>query len=181
MTLSDWLIVLSLAFSAYGLFRWSWTHYGPPSRPARAATGPQSVKPKRSAPAFKARSRRSNVQNALNAGSGHREAVQPTVNVQPVQAAPASSSAPGQDSFTLTPRELVQLAEALHERAGGATVEEALGKAFGVKKGASAGYVRAKALFDAATVAPGAAPAGTYPPAAVPARKQRRRVAAGQH
>lgn len=184
MTLSDWLIVLSLGFSAYGLMRWSWTHYGPPSRPQRVAEGPQSVKPKRSAPAFKARSRRSNVQNAPNAGSGHTEAVQPVVNVQPSAAAPTqiapplAPAAPGDDHLTLTPRELAQLAEALHERAGGATVEEALKRAFGVSKGASAGYVRAKALWDAATVPPGAAPAGTYQPAPEP--RKRRRVAAGQ-
>lgn len=184
MTLSDWLIVLSLGFSAYGLMRWSWTHYGPPSRPARVAEGPQSVKPKRPTQGFKARSRRSNVQNAVNAGSEHSKAVQPVLNVQPVepvatQIAPApAATAVAEECLTLTPRELVQLAEALHERASGATVEEALGRAFGVKKGASAGYVRAKALWDAATVPPGAAPAGTYQPAPQP--RKRRRVAVGQ-
>jgi hypothetical protein len=50
-------------------------------------------------------------------------------------------------------------------------------QAFGVTKGGSEGWKRAKGLFDAATLAPGAAPAGTYA-ATAPLRRSRRQVRA---
>jgi hypothetical protein len=193
--LSFGLTTLSLGCLGYAVALWLNGAYIAPWRAARAAEKTPdkatSVKSKRRVQGFKPRSARSNVQNAVNAGSGHQERVQPPVNVQrsaprseperaePVQIAPVATAEPVQaergDDFTLSPRELAQLAEALHERANGATVEEALATAFGVKKGASAGYIRAKALWDAATVAPGAAPAGTYA-APRPVRRARRQA-----
>jgi|SRR5690606_20730898 len=177
MTLSDWLIVLSLAFVVYGVGRHAWDRLVAPRRAARAA---ESVKPSRRSLAFKQRSKRSNVQNAVNAGSQHQDASSQGSNVQPVAAAPAPPAAPagdappGSEGFTLSPRELAQLGEALSLYREGATQEAAICKAFGVTKGAGEGWKRGKALFDAATVAPGAAPAGTY---AAPAAPARRRVA----
>jgi hypothetical protein len=193
--LSFGLTTLSLAALAYAAVQWVNGAYIGPWRAARAAEkAPDkatSVKSKRRVQGFKARSARSERSNAVNAGSGHQERVQPPVNVQrseprsevrtaePVQIAPVATppgaNAEPSDGFTLSPRELAQLAEALHERANGATVEEALASAFGVKKGASAAYTRAKALWDAATVAPGAAPEGTYA-APRPVRRARRRA-----
>jgi hypothetical protein len=111
-------------------------------------------------PAYRARSRRSAGSNVVNGGSalpaapGEGSNVQ---NVQPAIAPPAAEISPGApagEAFTLTPRELQQLADALAARATGATVEEALARGFSVKKGGSAGYKRAKELFDLATKAP---------------------------
>jgi hypothetical protein len=188
MDLSFWLTTLSLCAMAYAAAQWVNSAYIAPRRAAREA---QSVKRKAPRRAFKARSKGSRVQNAPNAGSGQQEAKQPSVHVQPnVQRSAVATAEPAEiapsttpagdapereEGFTLTPRELLQLTEALYLRQEGATVEEALGQAFGVKKGASAGYVRAKALWDAATVAPGAAPAGTYQ-APAPLRRKRRAV-----
>jgi hypothetical protein len=121
---------------------------------------PRSVNHSGVRTAFKRRSRRSRSSNVVNAGSGQQNAAQPPVNVLNVQAAPAapaaesSPGAPAGEGFTLTPRELQQLAEALAARATGSTVEEALVRGFGVKKGGSQGYRRAKELFDTATKAP---------------------------
>jgi hypothetical protein len=193
--LSFGLTTITLCCLGYAVAVWVNGAYIAPARAARAAEKTPdkaaSVKHKRRVQGFKPRSARSNVQNAVNAGSGHQDAVTPSVHVQPnvprsaplaaepVRIAPPSApSAPNAergDDFTLSPRELAQLAEALHERANGATVEEAIFTAFGMKKGASAGYIRAKALWDAATVAPGAAPEGTYA-AARPVRRARRRA-----
>lgn len=185
MTLSDWLVVLSLAFGLYGFGRWLWGTYGPEERPAAAAPAGEGVKSSHNRPAFKPRSRRSNVQNATNAGSRRSDAAEPSVNVQGVQdsstspaapiagdVAPAGAAAVNEGGFTLSPRELVQLAEALSLRAEGATVEQAVCRAYGVTKGGSEGYRRAKAIFDAATALPGAAPAGTYQAPAAPARRR---------
>lgn len=104
--------------------------------------------------------------------------VQP--NVQPErESAPEPAPSATEDAFTLNQKELLQLAEALSLRAEGATVEQAVSRAFGVTKGGSEGWKRAKALFDAATIVPGAAPAGTYTaPPAPPPRKRRKPVAA---
>ena len=116
---------------------------------------------------FRLRSRRVNVQNPVNAGSGHQNAEPNPVNVlnvQNVQGGIASKDestathASSNNTFTLTPTELVQLTTAIQHRANGATVEESIYQGFGYKKGGSEGYLRAKALFDAATSA-GAAPA----------------------
>lgn len=176
MTLSDWLVLLSLAFVVYGVGKHGYDRLIAPRRGAKAA---ESVKKKPRSLAFKPRSQRSGVQNAVNEGSTHQDAPPQGSNVQPVQASPALLQKPiaphasSSDVFTLTPRELVQLAEALHERAAGATVEAAVSKAFNVTKGGSEGWKRAKALYDAATVAPGAAPAGTYSAPAAPARRRR--------
>jgi hypothetical protein len=125
--------------------------------------------------AFKTRSR---VQNPVNVGSRHQEAEPEPVNVHSVQpqAAQIAANVPPGDSFTLSPREMVQLGEALNLYREGATVEQAVCRAFGVTKGGSEGWKRSKGLFDAATVAPGAAPANTYTAAAAP--KRRRRAAA---
>ena len=185
MDLSFWLTTLSLAALVYAAGTWAYGTYIQPARAARAAAqSAQSVKSKRRTIAFKKRSKGSNVHERSERsreGSTHQEAVQPVLNVQNVQDPPAQSSsvsnAPAgeSDSFTLSPAELVQLSEALNLYREGATVEQAVCRAFSVTKGGSGGYKRAKAIFDAATVAPGAAPAGSYPPA--PVRRVVRRAA----
>lgn len=175
MSLSDGLIVLSLACLAYGVVSWAWRSYGP-------TTAAPTVKHSPPQRAFKPRSRRSNVQNAVNAGSGQHDAKQEPVNVQAFAAAlgapgaPAGAPGAAGDGFTLTTREMIQLAEALHVRAEGATVEQAVSKAFGVTKGAGEGWKRGKALFDAATALPGDAPAGTYAVMDPGTRSRRRRA-----
>jgi hypothetical protein len=58
------------------------------------------------------------------------------------------------NAITLTLNELKQLTSAIEQRSKGATVEEALRVGFGVKKGGSEGYKRAKLLFDTATALP---------------------------
>ncbi len=106
------------------------------------------------------RSRRSYRSNAANAGSEHQNAGSGSVNVHAnVQGSPAKDPppalSPGEpESLTLSQREITQLAEAISARVNGATVEEALSQGFGVKKGSSAAYKRAKALFDAAMAPP---------------------------
>jgi hypothetical protein len=181
MTLSDWLTVASLAFVVYAVGNHGWHAWIAPRLASRGGDGGESVKPKRRSAAFKRRSPRSSVQNAVNAGSEHQEAVTPTVNVQNVQVAPAQLQAPAagdvssSDGFTLSSGEMVQLADALHRRREGATVEEAVSRAFGVTKGGSEGWKRAKGLFDAATALPGSAPAGTYTAPAAPARRRAHR------
>lgn len=174
MDLSFWLTTVSLLCLAYAVASWAWGQWGPPPG--------TSVKKKRRRLGFTKRSEGSNVQNAVNAGSEHQGAAPAIVNVQNVQptiAPPATAAGdagqPG-DRFTLLPRELAQLGEAINLRREGATVEEAVCRAFGVTKGGSENYKRAKALFDAATIAPGAAPAGTFAPTAPPARPRRRRA-----
>lgn len=186
LTLSDWLIILSLGFAFYGMAKWGWTHYGPAPRqstPAPSAPAERAGS-RRRAPAFKARSPRSERSNAVNAGSGHQDArsapVNVPANVQPERESAPPEPAPGapDGAFTLSQRELIQLAEALHLRAEGATVEQAVSRAFGVSKGGSEGWKRAKALFDASTIVPGAAPDGTYTAPPPPPRKRRKPVAA---
>lgn len=177
MDLSFWLTTVSLLILLYAGGKWIDGAYLAPRRAA------QSVKKKRRRLGFTKRSQRSERSNAVNAGSAHQDAGSERSGVQSVQPATAAIAPPAGDvatsdgGFTLTPRELVQLAEALHLRREGATVEQAVSQGFGVTKGGSVGYVRAKALFDAATVAPGAAPAGTYAP---PARPRRRRAPAAR-
>lgn len=120
----------------------------------------QRVKDLPGLPAGRLRPRRSRRSNTVNAGSAQQNAAGEGSNVQNVQAlasapdAPIAPGAPAGEGFTLSPSELQQLAEAIAARAAGATVEEALSRAFGVRKGGSAGYRRAKELFDAATKAP---------------------------
>lgn len=171
MDLSFWLTTLSLGILFYAAGRWWWTN----RRPA------ESVKNKPPRRAFKLRSRRSNVQNVVNAGSGQQEAEKPPVNVQPnapLEQPPAPAIVPPAapaGGLVITPIELTQLAEAVRVRAEGATVEEAILAGFGAKKGASAAYVRAKELFDAATgLPPATGGAGAYPKAP-PARQRARR------
>jgi hypothetical protein len=147
MDLSWLLTTASLLVLVYAVFVWL------------RGQLPQRESVKTSAPrrSYKRRSAGSNV---LNAGSGHQERVRLPVNVQPnVQGSgplgthDTEDTAAG-DSLLIQPNELHQLAEALKLRSKGATVEEALSGGFGVRKGGSAGYKRAKALFDAATQPP---------------------------
>jgi hypothetical protein len=180
--LSFWLTTVSLAALIYAASTWLYGSYIAPARAARKAVqNGKSVKRKPRSLAFKPRSQRSERSNAVNAGSEHQEAKQEAFNVHSVQASAAAPAIPagappgGGDNFTLTPRELVQLAEALTLYREGATIEQAVCKAFGVTKGAGEGWKRGKALFDAATMAPGAAPAGTY--VAAPATRRRRAAA----
>jgi hypothetical protein len=195
MDLSWWLTTLSLGALAYAGVTWVNRSYVAPLCAARAAqqatAAAASVKRKRHVQGFKPRSARSARSKVLNAGSGHQDAVTPSVHVQPnvqrsetrtaepVQIAPAAP-APGataepSDRFTLTPREMVQLGEALNLYRDGDTIEQAVCTAFGVTKGGSEGWKRAKGLFDAATVPPGAAPERTYV-AVAPVKRSRRRV-----
>jgi hypothetical protein len=176
MDLSFLLTSGSLLTLVYAGGKWV---YGTYVAPRRAAPAAQSVKGKVRLKGFKRRSRVQNVQNAVNAGSTQQDAVEPTVNVQNVQAAgqlAAAESAPGAPAgewFTLSPRELAQLAEALNLYRDGETVETAVSRAFNVTKGGSEGWKKAKSLFDAARAAPGAAPSGTYAPTAPVARRRR--------
>lgn len=175
MDLSFWLTTVSLLCGAYALAVWANGSFLEPRRVARAASG---VKRRRRRFTFRRGSEGSNVQNDANAGSGHQDAGSERSAVQSVQtanappAAAAGDAGQGGDGFTLTPRELAQLGEAINLRREGATVEQCLSQAFGVSKGGSEGYRRAKALWDAATVTPGAAPEGTYAP--VKRRRARR-------
>lgn len=184
MDLSFWLTTLSLAALVYAGGTWLYGTYIQPARATRQASqSTPSVKRNRRVTTFKRRSKGSNVHERnerLNEGSEHQGAKEEAVNVQSVQGPPAQSSsataAPAEDSdnFTLSPRELVQLAEALNLYREGATVEAAVCRAFGVTKGGTEGYRRAKSIFDTATMAPGAAPAGTYQAPAVQRRNTRR-------
>lgn len=183
MDLSFWLTTLSLAILVYAGATWMNNAYLAPRRAARAnAQGGEGVKKKRRLTAFKKGSpgsERSERSERSNAGSTQQNAKELPVNVPNVQPAPGAPAAPAgalaspSDGFTLTSRELVQLAEALHLRREGATVEEAVCRAFGVTKGGSEGYRRAKGIFDAATALPGAAPAGAYTAPAAPVRRRR--------
>jgi hypothetical protein len=188
MDLSFWLTTITLGILAYAGFRWVNSAYIAPLRAARSgASEGQTVKRKPRLKGFRQRSPRSKVQNDVNAGSGQQEAESAPVNVQlnvqrSAQIAPAPAAPGGTDSssgaFTLTTAELVHLTEAIHLRREGATVEDAVCRAFAVTKGGSEGYRRAKAIWDAANTAPGAAPAGTY--AAPTAPKRRRRAVAAR-
>lgn len=180
MSLSDMLTTATLIILVYAGAHWLNGAYIAPRLATKKA---ESVKASPRSLKFKKRSQRSKGSNAVNVGSEHkdagseRSAVQ---SVQPVVALPAEPSTPGassSDGFTLNPREMVQLGEALNLYRDGATIEQAVCQAFGVTKGGSEGWKRAKALFDAATVAPGAAPAGTYA-ATAPLKRARRRLPA---
>jgi hypothetical protein len=183
MDLSFLLTTITLCCLAYAGFTWVNSAYIAPWRSARA---PATVKNKPRLKGFKKRSARSQGSEPLNAGSGQQDAKPESVHVQtsvqrsaaaPPAGAAAAAPEPAGDGFTLSPRELVQLGEALNLYREGATIEQAVCRAFGVTKGGSEGWRRAKSLFDAATVPPGAAPAGTYE-ALRPVKRRRRVVAA---
>jgi hypothetical protein len=184
MDLSFLLTTVTLVILGYAGVTWVNSAYIAPRRAAKAAApGAPTVKSKRRISGFKKGSPRSPRSEPLNAGSTHQEAKQEAVHVQPsVQrsgeiapaAPPVDAPAAAGDGFTLTATELMQLTDAIHQRREGATVEEAVCSAFGVKKGGTEGYRRAKAIWDAANTAPGAAPAGTYAPLAQPAKRRRR-------
>jgi hypothetical protein len=153
-------VLLALAtIAAVAYYVW-WEDY---IKPALGLDKPPRVRNSPPLPAYRARSARSARSNVLNAGSGQQDAAVASSNVQnvlpPGAAAAAAIAAPGgdvspSDHLTLTPRELQQLANAITARAAGSTVEEALYQGFSVRKGGSAGYKRAKELFDTATKAP---------------------------
>lgn len=172
MDLSWLLTTASLLILLYAGF--TWLRGQMPRRESVSNSAPRR--------AFKMRSQRSKRSNAVNAGSEHQDATGDGSNAQSVQpeiappATPAAPGAPAGEAFTLSPRELVQLGEALTLYREGATIEQAVCRAFSVTKGGSEGWKRAKSLFDAATVPPGAAPAGTYT-AAAPLKRRRRAVA----
>jgi hypothetical protein len=183
MDLSFLLTTITLIILGYAGVTWLNSAYIAPRRAATkaAATG-GAVKSKRRLSGFRKGSGRVQRSEPLNAGSTHQEAKSEPVNVQPnfyrsaeiAPAAPAGSTGDAAgDAFTLTSRELMQLTDAIHQRREGATVEEAICGAFGVTKGGSEGYRRAKAIWDAANTAPGAAPAGTYAPLVPPAKRRR--------
>jgi hypothetical protein len=183
MDLSTLLTTVTLCISAYAGLQWVNSAYIGPWQASRAAAPKaQPVKSKRRISGFKKRSARSQGSEPVNVGSGHTDAAEPSVQVQPVPAAaasPATAAAAGmvvEGGFTLSPRELVQLGEALNLYRDGRTIEQAVCTAFGVTKGGSEGWKRAKGLFDAATVPPGAAPTGTYTVLS-PVKRSRRRVA----
>jgi hypothetical protein len=180
MDLSFWLTTASLGGLAYAAATWLNGAYIAPLMAARAT---KSVKSKRRISGFKKSSARSQGSEPVNVGSAQQDATPEPVQVQPsVQRSALVFSPAGENTradsadgaFTLTSAELMQLTEAINQRREGATVEEAVCTAFGVKKGGSEGYRRAKAIWDAATAAPGAAPAGTYTPLAAPAKRRRR-------
>jgi hypothetical protein len=188
MDLSFLLTTVTLIILGYAGVTWLNSAYIAPRRAATKAAVPvETVKSKRRLSGFRKGSGRVQRSEPLNAGSTHQEAKKEPVNVQPnvqrsaeiaPEAPPAGAISPAGDTFTLTAVELMQLTDAIHQRREGATVEEAISKSFGVTKGGSEGYRRAKAIWDAANTAPGAAPAGTYAPLVPPAK--RRRAARGQ-
>lgn len=118
------------------------------------------VKSLPSMPAYRRRSRVRNVPNAANAGSAQQhaksEAANVPANVPGSAAIAAARAAPAiaDGVLQITPNELQQLAEAVAARASGATIDEAMLKGFGLKKGGGPSYKRARELFDTATKAP---------------------------
>ena len=99
------------------------------------------------------RSRRSRIPNVTNVRSRRQNTKIDAPNVPTnVPRSPAEAPPPG--AFLISANELQQLANAISARANGATIEEAILRGFGEKKGSAAGYKRAKELFDAATKAP---------------------------
>ena len=129
-------------------------------KPLLGLDRPRSVKSSPDRASIKLRSRRSRRANVQNTGSAHHSAKEEPANVPanvPRSGLLESAGAPGVpagEGFTLSQRELQQLAEAIAARAGGSTVDEAIVKGFGLKKGGGPSYRRAKELFDAATKAP---------------------------
>jgi hypothetical protein len=121
---------------------------------------PRSVKASEPRPAFVKRSRRSRVPNAANVGSPQQHAKSDPANVPPNVPGSAAIAAdshqvqslPG--GLVITRNELQQLAAAIAARATGATIDEAILKGWGLKKGGGPSYKRAKDLFDTATQAP---------------------------
>jgi hypothetical protein len=146
--------LLTLAFVVYFVF---WEDF---LRPLLGLDRPKPVKSLPPLPAYKSRSRVRNAANAANAGSAHQGAKSDAQNVpanvpgsgQNVAAAGAPGDAPG--ALLITQNELQQLAGALAARATGATLDEAILRGFGLKKGGGPSYKRAKELFDTATKAP---------------------------
>jgi hypothetical protein len=148
------LALITLAALAYFV---AWEDY---IKPWLVLDKPRRVKSLPPLPVYRARSARSARSNALNAGSAQQGATFGGSNVQPNVQGSGPSSAPAglldvaPGALAITTNELQQLADALILRAKGATVEEAIHGAFGVRKGGGAGYKRAKELFDTATKAP---------------------------
>ncbi len=83
----------------------------------------------------------------VNARSADQDATFSDVQRSSVQAEPAEIDPPNAD-------ELRRLALAIRHNAEGATKQQAIETAFGVKKGGSAAWRRASQLFDAATAPP---------------------------
>jgi hypothetical protein len=129
-------------------------------RPLLGLDRPQRVKSSPPLPAYRQRSRVRNLANTANAGSARQNAKEEGENVRRnVPRSPATGAtialapaAPGE--LVITENELQQLAGALSARAAGATVEEAIYKGWGLKKGGGPSYRRAKELFDVATSPP---------------------------
>lgn len=152
--MDTFLGLLTLALLGYFIIWEDWL------RPLLGLDKPKSVKTSAPLPAYRTRSRRSTPVNGVNARSAQQDAVQPPVNVQPnvqrsaVATAQIAPVVPIDGALQVTPNELQQLAESLQLRAKGATVQEAIEGGFGVKKGGTEGYKRAKHLFDTATQPP---------------------------
>lgn len=153
--MDTFLGLLTLAFVVYFVFWEDWL------KPLLGLDKPRkSVKSLPSMPAYKRRSARSERSNATNAGSAQQKAkrdaanVPPNVPGSPPIAAAASVELHADGGYVLSANELQQLAEAVAARASGATIDEAMLKGFGLKKGGGKSYVRARELFDTATKAP---------------------------
>ena len=86
----------------------------------------------------------------------HELAVPANVPSSGTTAAQIAPAAGADGALLITPNELQQLAGALAARATGATVDEAIQRGFGLKKGGGPSYKRARELFDAATKPPSA-------------------------
>jgi hypothetical protein len=97
-----------------------------------------------STPAPQPVERRTPHTEVMNARSDHQEAIVQSVQRTNVQAEPADFDPPNED-------ELRMLGVAIRHNATGATKQQSLEMAFGVKKGGSVGWRRASQLFDLAT------------------------------
>jgi hypothetical protein len=146
--------LITLAFVAYFI---GWEDF---LKPLLGLDCPKAVKSLPPLPAYKSRSRVRNAANAANAGSAHQKAKEEAANVpanvpgSPAIGATISLAGAPAGALQITPNELQQLAEAISARASGATLDEAILKGFGLKKGGGPSYRRAKELFDTATKAP---------------------------
>lgn len=146
--------LITLALVVYYVF---WQDF---LKPLLGLDKPRSVKPLPPLPAYRKRSRVRNPENAPNAGSAQQHAKSDAANVPPNVPSSAGDRAPGgaleqpAGVLQITPNELQQLAAAIAARATGATIEEAIFKGWGLKKGGGPSYKRAKDLFDEATRAP---------------------------
>jgi hypothetical protein len=160
MDLSFILTTITICILGYAGITWVNSAYITPRRAAKAVKPGETVKKKRRISTFKKGSRVPNVQNPENTGSAQTNAKSAPANVPAnvpgsVVATPQIAvEVPPSNTLDMTPNELHQLLDAITARANGATIDEAILKGFGLKKGGGPSYKRARELFDLGTKAP---------------------------